>query len=121
LLGGKQKEASNCSSFSTRKGDLALDYVFTEHVENRMSKRGISVFDIYYSINYGKKYYRAGAVHFVLRRKDIPVKDQNNQSIQKLEGLTVLLGSKSKEIVTAYINKAAPRAIKKKKKYDNRK
>ncbi len=87
----------------------------TEHALGRMARRGITPDDLLYTLRFGKKEHRTGAVFFILRRRDIPVQDRRNERIAKRDGTVVLLEEDA--IVTVYRKRSAHHDVRKKLKY----
>ena len=93
-------------------------FVTTDHAEQRMAQRNLSLNDVLFVLKHGKCYHRAGAMFFYLRGKDIPKRRQRDQKISKLEGATVILSRDAPAILTVYRNRDnGLRHIKRKAKY----
>ncbi len=93
-------------------------FVTTDHAEQRMAQRNLSLDDVLFVLKYGKCYHRAGAMFFYLRGKDIPQRNQRDKRISKLEGATVILSRDAPAILTVYRNRdRGLRHIKRKAKY----
>lgn len=92
--------------------------LYSDHALHRMAQRGISDEEIEYVCRYGQAINCAGSVHYFLRRKDIPLQDQNNSHLRKLEGTTVLLDQETGSVVlTVYRNKEALGQIRRKNRH----
>ena len=93
-------------------------FVTTDHAEQRMAQRNLSLNDVLFVLKHGKCYHRAGAMFFYLRGKDIPKRKQKDKKISKLEGATVILSRNAPAILTVYRNRDnGLRQIKRKAKY----
>ncbi len=93
--------------------------VFSEHAITRMAQRRLSVPEVEYVVDHGRRYYSGGILHCFLGRRDIPRNDCRNDRFAKLEGATVLLDPVSAEtVITVYRNRAAPKKINRKTKYN---
>ena len=95
--------------------------MFSAHALLRMAQRNLSPADVEYVLRHGRRYRRAGVVHYFLGKKDIPKDDARDDAIARLEGTTVLVSPMGKggavEIITAYRNRSALRRIRRKAKY----
>ncbi len=89
---------------------------FTVHARQRMQLRALSEQDVLYVIRHGTRIWSGGMLHYFLRRKDIPGQDQRVDRIRRLEGTTVLVrrGKEGLIVITAYRNRKACRAIRRK-------
>ncbi|MGB0385544.1 MAG: DUF4258 domain-containing protein [Ardenticatenaceae bacterium] len=93
-------------------------FVTTDHAEQRMAQRNLSLEDVLFVLKYGKCYHRAGAMFFYLRGKDIPKMERKNKRLSQLEGSTVILSRDAPAILTVYRNREnGLRHIKRKAKY----
>ena len=93
-------------------------FVTTDHAEQRMAQRNLSLNDVLFVLKHGKCFHRAGAMFFYLRGKDIPKRKQKDKKISKLEGATVILSRDAPAILTVYRNRDnGLRHIKRKAKY----
>ena len=88
----------------------------------RMAQRQISQAEIDYVIQHGEKYYRAGAIHCYLRKRDIPLCDRHYEQYRKREGIIVLLDSHTVTVITVYRNRhrGALKKIRCKAKYNKK-
>ena len=73
---------------------------YTQHAQLRMAQRNLSLDDISFVITYGTPSRRAGALHIVLRDKDIPRSE--SRTFARLEGTVVLLDDTETVVETAY-------------------
>lgn len=89
----------------------------SNHAQQRLAQRNISMRDIEFALKYGKKLYRSGVFFVFLGRHDIPFECQNDDRFSKLEGITLLISKDSGCLITAYKNKHALKQIKRKQKY----
>lgn len=82
--------------------EYAIDTTITisSHAAERMRKRHISHWQIMYARQHGKRYNRAGAEWWVLRKKDIPLRDRGNECVMKSNGLVVCI--ENGEVTTVY-------------------
>lgn len=74
-----------------KERDIDTTMSFSDHAAERMRKRHISLWQVQYARLHGKRYNRAGAEWWVIRRKDIPIMDRNPENLSKLDGLVVCL------------------------------
>lgn len=88
----------------------------SHHAQKRKDRRWITDKAIAIALKHGIRIHRAGALFIFLRKKDLP-KSISSSYASKLEGITILIDSKSKEIITVYKNKEGLRDIKRKLKY----
>ena len=89
-----------------------------------MAQRNVSLDDIKYVLEHGERIHTTGITVYMLRKRDIPHADRNKSEITRLEGTVILTGFTQKgdlQIITAYRNKSAFKAIRSKAKYDCRK
>lgn len=89
-----------------------------------MAQRNVSIDDLEYVLEHGKRINITGITVYILRKRDIPHDDRNKSEITRLEGTVVLTGFTQNgdlEIITAYRNKSAFKAFRSKAKYDKRK
>ena len=87
----------------------------TEHAEKRRAQRNLTSEELDIILTYGQCYYRTGAVFYFLGRDDLPPDLQKNDRYAKLEG-TTLITTLNGDIITAYRNRQAAHAIRKKSK-----
>ena len=89
-----------------------------------MAQRNVSLDDVEYVLEHGERINTTGITVYILRKRDIPQDDRNKSEITRLEGTVILTGftqDGNLEIITAYRNKSAFKALRSKTKYDNRK
>ena len=89
-----------------------------------MAQRNVSPDDLEYVLEHGERINTTGITIYILRKRDIPEDDRNKSKITRLEGTVVLTGFAHEgglEIITAYRNKSACKAVRSKAKYDHRK
>ena len=72
----------------------------TDHAWLRMAQRNLSLTDVTFVVEHGKRYWRAGALHIVLRYKDIPTPEQ--RAFARLDGTVVLLDDAGAVVTTVY-------------------
>ncbi len=99
------------------------DLNFTYHARKRMQQRGVTEHLVRYVIDHGQWIQRAGALHCVLRKKDIPREDRRSEQFRRLEGTTVLINSDEEPplVLTVYRNRDSVRKIFHKTKKDLKK
>ncbi len=73
------------------------------HAQKRCAQRGLRRDDIGYVLRYGTKVYRNGAVHYFLRRRDIPGPDR--KTWDRLVGTTVVVAPDLGRVITVYRNR----------------
>jgi len=76
-------------------------FQLTQHAQSRIQQRGLSPDEVDYIINHGKIFYRAGAVFYYLRDKDIPGQDRNEKGISRLAG-TAVVATQEKTVITVW-------------------
>ena len=89
-----------------------------------MAQRNVSLDDLEYVIEHGKRINTTGITVYMLRKRDIPDDDRNRSKVTRLEGTAVLTTITKKgdlKIITAYRNKGVFKAFRCKAKYDIRK
>ena len=91
------------------------DLQYTEHAQQRMAQRGISMGDVEYVFEHGHCVRAAGAQHRVLRQIDIPKSDTREKD--RLNGTVVTLDKKGNTVITVYRNHNAPKALRTKPKW----
>lgn len=74
----------------------------TKHAQQRMAQRNLSDNEVQFIINHSRPSYTAGAVFFVLRKKDIPRELRHDSAIARLEGATVVASRDNGDIITVY-------------------
>lgn len=77
--------------------------VLSHHAEWRMAQRNLSLEDILFVLDHGKRFYRAGAVFFYLRKCDIP--KERRRAFTRLEGTTVVISRDKALVLTVYRNR----------------
>lgn len=78
---------------------------FTHHARLRMAQRNVSLTQIWFILEHGHCYHRAGVVLVHLRRKDIPADHLANSHIACLEGTTVVLNRQGTIVMTVWRNR----------------
>jgi hypothetical protein len=87
-------------------------FVLTDHAIERMAQRNLTISDVQFTMKHGQRVYRTGVVFIFLGRRDMP--DDKIKQFGRLEGTTVLLNPKTREVVTVYRNRNGLRKIKRK-------
>lgn len=97
------------------------DLSFTDHALLRMAQRNLSLVDVSFVVTHGTRYWRAGALHIVLRYKDIPSSER--RAFTRLDGTVVLLDDAATVVKTVYRGnpKSVGKAIRCKTKLDLKK
>lgn len=92
----------------------------TDHAWLRMAQRNLSLTDVTFVVEHGKRYWRAGALHIVLRYKDIPAPEQ--RAFARLDGTVVLLDDAGAVVTTVYRGnpKSADKVVRCKIRYDKK-
>lgn len=108
------------ATFWTKKERAPIRTLFTysDHSLRRMPQRNLWQNEIEFVIMYGQEYQSAGVIHHFLRNKDILEHSRMGGKFDRLVGTMVLTDPTTGEVKTAYRNKAALKAAKRKKKYD---
>lgn len=92
---------------------------FTSHAIRRMAQRNLSVADVAFVIQYGHQEHRAGALFYVLGRRQLA--DADARAFERLEGAVVIISSRTDEVVTVYRNRGRGlKDVRHKRKYDAR-
>lgn len=78
-------------------------YVPSNHAWQRMAQRNVSLEDIRFVLEHGRKFHRAGVIFFHLGKCDIP--HTKRRQAARLEGTVVVLSHKVATIVTVYRNR----------------
>lgn len=81
-----------------------IQTTFTLHSACRAAQRNLSSDDIQYIIIYGQRLHRAGAVIYYLRKRDIPLWDQNQSIYMRLAGSAVVFSRDGRAIITVWRN-----------------
>jgi hypothetical protein len=91
----------------------------TDHAALRLAQRNLRVADIEYVLNHGRRIRNGSAIFIHLGLRDIPVEDQRESRLRRLEGTILVLDPDSGEfLTTAYRNRMhGIRDIKRKQKY----
>ena len=118
--GGPQTGAGGRLTNGLSKGADILPSAFepSDHATTRLAQRGLSLDDVEYVVAYGRSYHRAGARHCFLGERDIPAEDRANDRFARLEGTTILLDSRTENmVITAYRNRRGLKTVRRKAKY----
>jgi|GEM_PF-921481 hypothetical protein len=89
---------------------------FSYHARRRAARRNVVPDAIDYVLAYGRFLQRTGVTFYFLGRRDLPPADRCASWASRLIG-TVVLVSRSGEVITVYRNRGALRAIRRKLKY----
>lgn len=90
----------------------------SDHALMRLAQRNLHQSEIEYVLKYGRRIYNGGVLHVFFGSKDIPGKDLRNKRAHQLVGTTILVNSKTKDVVvTAYRNRNGLKDIRKKAPY----
>ena len=101
---------------------MLTNYYISEHAKSQFCKRGLSLDDIKYVCQYGRRFITAGMIHVFLGKRDLPKDHYKIDRCARLIGTTVLISSDDKETVTtAYRNRNSIRKDQKKAKYNRNK
>lgn len=97
-----------------------MDFCFTNHAQLRGAQRNIDLEAVQFTVTYGRKFHRTGAVLFFLGKRNIPETLRRDDQIMKLEGTVLIIsndnGNKNELLITCYRNKKGLRQIKRKAK-----
>ena len=77
-------------------------FPLTYHARSRMAQRNISIADLSFILCYGEVFHVAGAVHYYLRRADIPSEALKQADLSRLEGTTVIVSREMDKVITVY-------------------
>jgi len=86
-----------------------------------LNQRHLAKVEVLYVLHFGRRLYNAGVLMVFLGKRDIPLGDQHDASVTRLEGTAVLVDASSGLILTVYRNKAALKEHRKKPKYNRHK
>ena len=103
---------------------MSSTFFLSKHAVLRIAQRNVSLEDLEYVIEHGKRINTTGITVYMLRKWDIPDDDRNRSEITRLEGTAVLTKVTQEgdlKIITAYRNKSVFKALRCKAKYDARK
>lgn len=100
---------------------MTSDLSNTDHAWLRMAQRNLPSADVGFVLTHGEEYWRAGALHVVLRYKDIPIPDRRR--FGRLDGTVVLLNDAGTDVITVYRGnpKRADKVVRSKTKTDLKK
>ena len=94
---------------------------FSRHAKIRAAQRNLSVNEIGYVITYGKKFHKAGALIYYLRKRDIPGWDCADPQWARLAGTAVIMAKDGRRVITVWRNRSKGlKRIKRKPEYDAR-
>ena len=103
--------------FLVEEGNKMID--FSRHVTVRAAQRNLNDSDINYVTTYGKKFHKAGALIYYLRKRDIPVWDRSDQELMRLVGTAVIMTMDGRQVITVWRNRIKGlKRIKRKLEYD---
>jgi hypothetical protein len=93
----------------------------TRHAENRQAQRSLSLEDIRFVWEHGRRVRCAGALHIFLGKRDIPAERDVARRFDRLEGTTLVMDDTRDELVliTAYRNRRGFKQIRAKRKYEH--
>lgn len=80
-------------------------FAMTEHSEERASQRSLSLEEVEYVLQFGKRYYRDGAMVYYLRRRDLPPSDRRCDTWTGLIGTAVVLTLDRRIVITVWRNR----------------
>lgn len=89
---------------------------FSNHFHLRCAQRNVDPGLVAFVKRHGRKVHRTGITFYFLGRRDIPRSLRRNDRYARLEGATLLVGPDG-EVITAYRNREALKAIRRKAKY----
>lgn len=92
-----------------------LNFPTIPHFEMREAQRGYRREQIAYVLEFGTVYRRAGAIFFVLLRRDIPDGDRRRDDVWRLAGTVVVV--EGGVVKTVYRNADPVRHVERKAKY----
>ncbi len=74
----------------------------TYHALSRAAQRNLPIDAVDYIIDHARPIYKAGALFYYLRDRDIPARDQQYPQLARLAGTAVVLSTDQKTIVTIW-------------------
>ena len=83
------------------KNELSL----TKHAIQRSAQRNLSDADIEYVIEHGRCERACEGLGFFLGRNNIPSHDRHNDTVTRLEGVTVITDLSGSKVITAWRNR----------------
>lgn len=89
---------------------------FADHAQQRCAQRNVSTDVLNFVKQHGRKIRRTGVVFYFLGRRDIPERLRSDDRYARLEGTILLVGADGR-LITAYRNRKAIKAIRRKTKY----
>ncbi len=100
---------------------MTISLSYTDHALLRMQQRGISLSDVELVVVAGQRFWRAGALHCFLGRRQLSRTTQLVARDHRLEGITVLLDSHDQcSVITVYRNRDGLRSIRRKAKFNRK-
>ncbi len=87
-------------------------FIFTDHCIARMNQRGITFEMVELAFQYGQRIWARDSLYFFLGRRQVK---RLGKMADKLEGLVVVIESRSKRVMTVFKNKRWTKKIKYKK------
>jgi len=92
---------------------------FNPHSAWRAAQRNLSPEEVEYVKTYGRRFHRAGALIYYLRKRDVPEWDQADDRRMRLAGTAVILTKDGRTVITVWRNlKSGLKRIKRKPEYD---
>ena len=92
---------------------------FSRHATVRAAQRNLNDSDINYVTTYGKKFHKAGALIYYLRKRDIPDWDRSDPQWTRLIGTAVIMTKDGRQVITVWRNRSKGlKRIKRKPEYD---
>ena len=74
----------------------------TYHARERMAQWNISMADLSFILCYAEIFHVAGAIHYYLRRSDMPSEALKQANLSRLEGTTVIVSREMDKVITVY-------------------
>lgn len=93
-------------------------HAMTTHADKRCRQRGLADEQILLVLEHGTAIRTAGALFYFMAGKDIPRHIPSSMK-ERIAGITLVVDPESNELLTAYKNRHALKAIRKKVRYDN--
>jgi len=92
----------------------------THHAQERQTQRNLSMDDVQFVWDNGRRYRCAGALHVFLGRRDLPGDKATYQRFAHLEGTTLVLDDQyiNPVLITVYRNRRGTKQIRRKSKYE---
>jgi hypothetical protein len=97
------------------KKSQTIEMYLTDHVQERIIERGLSLDTLFYALEFGTEIYKQGLVFYVVLQKNLP-DTLSSKKIQELNNIILVVDPNIAQIITCYKAKNASKHIKRKAK-----